>query len=261
MRRHTLEQLARRPGVLQRLDARTKTACALLLILFAVLLPAEATWPALAYLLLILALSRLAGLPLGALLLRVAWIGPFVLAAAVLLPFIPRPGSRVLLAFSLAGRPAAVYHEGLVLLKAMLLKAGISVSTVLLLSATTTFDRQLAALASFRLPRLGLTVLALLYRYLFLLQDEFARVTRAAAARNWSSGRPALRLRAAGGLLGSLFLRTYARGERVHAAMLARGWEGGALQRGCGPYRRAELLPAAGFAVFTAGVFAAARLL
>jgi cobalt/nickel transport system permease protein len=258
MRRHTFEQLARRPGYLQHLDARTKTACALLLILFTVLLPGEATWPFLAYILLLFALSRFAGLSLPALLVRLAWIAPFVLAAAVLLPFVPRSGSRVAFSFNLAGRPIPVYRDGLVLLKAIVCKAGVSVSTVLLLSATTTFDRQLAALASFRLPRLGISVLALLYRYLFLLQDELARVTRAAASRNWRSGRPAYRLRAAGGILGSLFLRTYARGERVHAAMLARGWEGGALQRGAGPYQREDLLPAGGFAVLAAAIFAAA---
>jgi cobalt/nickel transport system permease protein len=261
MRRHLLEQLARRSNILQRLDARTKLVCALFLILLAVLLPVEVTWPFLAYLFLLAALCTLAGIPLGALLVRAAWIAPFLLAATFLLPFVPRAGSRVTFSIALAGHRIAVYQDGLILAKGILLKAAISTFSVLLLAATTPFNHQLSALAALGLPRLALTVLSLLYRYLFLLQDELARVMRAAAARNWRSGSPALRLRAAGGILGSLFLRAHARGERVHAAMLSRGYEESAVRPQPGSYRWSELLPGGGFIAITAGIFAAARLL
>ena len=261
MRRHLLERLARNSNILQRLDARTKLVCALFLILLTVLLPPQVTWPFLAYLFLLAGLCTLAGLPLGALLVRVVWIGPFLLAATILLPFVPRTGSRVAFSIVLAGHRIAVYQDGLILVKGILLKASVSALSVLLLAATTPFDRQLSALAALGLPRLALTVLALLYRYLFLLQEELARVMRAAAARHRPSGRPPRRRRAARGVLGALFLRTHARGERVYAAMLSRGYEDGAGRRQAVPYSWGELLPAGGFLALAAGIFAAARLL
>ncbi len=80
-------------------------------------------------------------------------------------------------------------------------------------------------LQALRVPRL-LVIVASLFRWAETLTDELARMRRRAlAARNyqprWLGDAPAL-----GHLLGSLFLRSYARSERVHRAMLSRGWEG-----------------------------------
>ena len=96
----------------------------------------------------------------------------------------------------------------------------------MLLVCTTPFSGLLRALERLRFPRLLLTIIAFLYRYLFLLQGEFLRLARAARSRNWEAGPLRVRLAAAGGIVGSLFLRTYARGERVYTAMLARGYDG-----------------------------------
>jgi cobalt/nickel transport system permease protein len=71
-----------------------------------------------------------------------------------------------------------------------------------------------------------------MYRYLGTLRDEAERLLRARTARSGalpghkSGGRIAWRARAAGGMVGNLFLRSYERSERVYAAMLARGYDG-----------------------------------
>jgi cobalt/nickel transport system permease protein len=53
-----------------------------------------------------------------------------------------------------------------------------------------------------------------------------ARAARSASADGTGGGTAAWRLKVVGGMIGSLFLRSYERSERVYAAMLARGFDG-----------------------------------
>ena len=62
-----------------------------------------------------------------------------------------------------------------------------------------------------------------MYRYLFTIIDEVQRMRAALAARGYAP-RHALQAQAIGRVATALFLRTYERAERVHLAMLARGW-------------------------------------
>jgi cobalt/nickel transport system permease protein len=64
-----------------------------------------------------------------------------------------------------------------------------------------------------------------MYRYLGVLIEEFNTMRRAATARNLMSSKRWQRL-VVGNMMGSLFLRTYDRGDRVYQAMLARGYTG-----------------------------------
>lgn len=95
--------------------------------------------------------------------------------------------------------------------------------------AVTPFSDTVAALRALRAPALLTSVLALVFRYLAVLLDEGRRIERARDARTLQ--RPSLRrlpsqTRVAGSMLGSLFLRSYGRSERVYQAMLARGFAG-----------------------------------
>ena len=103
-----------------------------------------------------------------------------------------------------------------------------------MLTATTPFDDILVVLQAWGLPPLLLSVLAMTWRYLFLLAAEAQRLMRARAAR---SGRARLaprrgggtllwRARVTGGMAGNLLLRGTERAERVYAAMAARGYDG-----------------------------------
>jgi cobalt/nickel transport system permease protein len=66
--------------------------------------------------------------------------------------------------------------------------------------------------------------LLFLYRYIFVLTEEGGRASRARALR--SCGNKGLGMRTYGSLLGHLLLRTWLRAERIHMAMLARGFTG-----------------------------------
>ncbi len=226
MEHNYLDELARRSSPLHRTEARFKVAGALVLITAAALLPASPDWPFAAYLVLLAGLLALARLPAGPVLRRLAGLAPFILTAVVLLPF-TRPGDgTVSAALRLGGWQLRLYRAGLLAAKAVLLKSLICGGSAVLLVSTTPFSSLLRALQRLGFPRLLLTIIAFLYRYLFLLQGEFLRLGRAARSRNWEAGPLRARLAAAGSIVGSLFLRTYDRGERVYTAMLARGYDG-----------------------------------
>jgi cobalt/nickel transport system permease protein len=102
-------------------------------------------------------------------------------------------------------------------------KALIGTVSAVLLGATTSFPDVLHALERLKAPKLLVLIAAFMYRYLFTIVDEVQRMRSALAARGYAP-RHALQAQAIGRVATALFLRTYERAERVHLAMLARGW-------------------------------------
>ena len=74
-----------------------------------------------------------------------------------------------------------------------------------------------------RVPAILVSILALMYRYLFVLVDEAQRMRRARASRTFRPGRW-WRWHALATVIGQLFVRSTERAERIYAAMIARGW-------------------------------------
>jgi cobalt/nickel transport system permease protein len=102
-------------------------------------------------------------------------------------------------------------------------KAVLGTLGAVLLGATTGFPDVLHALERLRAPKLLVLIAAFMYRYLFTIIDEVQRMRSALAARGYAP-KHALQIQAIGRVATALFLRTYERAERVHLAMLARGW-------------------------------------
>jgi cobalt/nickel transport system permease protein len=75
------------------------------------------------------------------------------------------------------------------------------------------------------MPRVMTMILSFMYRYLFVLVDEVMRLKQARDSRSFGGSRW-WQLRVIGNMVGTLFIRSYERGERVYAAMLARGFDG-----------------------------------
>lgn len=122
---------------------------------------------------------------------------------------------------------------GVVRFVSIVIKSWLSVQAAILLAATTSFPDLLAAMRAVHVPRLLVAVLAMMWRYLFVLSDEALRLMRAREARSASDGLHGRtggslvwRGKVTGGMVGSLFVRSLERGERIHAAMTARGYDG-----------------------------------
>lgn len=116
-----------------------------------------------------------------------------------------------------------VQHDGLSILIRILVKSNICLLAMVLLSNTTPFADILAVLRTLRVPPLLITVLALMYRYVFLLIDQSERMLRARRSRTFSRRR-GKRWKTAAGIVGHLFIRSTERAERIYSAMTARGW-------------------------------------
>jgi cobalt/nickel transport system permease protein len=121
---------------------------------------------------------------------------------------------------------------GLLRFESILVRSWLSVQMAILLVGTTRFPDIVHALEHLRVPSILTTIIAFLYRYLFVLVDEVFRLLRAREARSAAvagvraGGSVAWRAGVAGNMAGQLFLRSYERSDRVYNAMLARGYTG-----------------------------------
>lgn len=104
------------------------------------------------------------------------------------------------------------------------IRLSLGVSAAFLLIATTGMDGLAKALRALHTPAVIVIVLVTTYRYLTLLLAEVERMVRAYELR--SSERRGIAPSHWGSMLGSLFIRTYDRATRVHAAMCLRHFKG-----------------------------------
>lgn len=201
MRHDFLDRYSRVAGPLQRLPAGPKLSSALILILVVVTVPAGAVAPAAAVILLVLAgLSRI---PALFLIRRLLFFQPVLLGMAALNLLRPDGG--------------ALFAE-------LLVKSNLCLFTAILLANVTPFADILSVLRRIGMPKILLTVLALMYRYLFVLIDEAERMRRARLSRSVEVARFS-RWTSLASLIGTLFVRSTERAERIYAAMCARGWQ------------------------------------
>jgi cobalt/nickel transport system permease protein len=202
-----------------RLDPRAKTIGLLGVTVVAVSTPIGA-WPVYAACALALAsVAALARVRPRELWRRASFVLPLVLLAAVFIPLVRHGGA----AYSLG--PLTLHEAGLETLGAVAAKATIGTVAAVLLAATTTFPSVLRALEALHVPRVLVLIAAFMYRYVFVIVEEVARMRAALTARGYRP-RNALHAGALGRVATALFLRTFSRGERVYVAMLARGYQG-----------------------------------
>ena len=202
-----------------RLDPRAKIVGLIAITLVAVSTPVHA-WPVFGACALVLAgVAYLARVRARDIWRRARFVLPVVLFAALLIPLFRTGGET----YSLG--PLTLHEDGLETFAAVAAKATIGTVAAVLLGATTTFPSVLRGLEAMRVPRLFVLIAAFMYRYLFVIVEEVARMRAALAARGYQP-RSALQASVLGRVATALFLRTYSRGERVYVAMLARGYDG-----------------------------------
>jgi len=155
---------------------------------------------------------------------RLAVVSPLALAVVALFPFL-EPG-EVVWRWPATGGGLVVTREGLLRAGDLLARFVLCSWASLLLLATTQFQDLLQGLARLHVPRVFVTQLAILYRYLWVVIDEAMRMRMARIARDGGLGPRSLRFRSRAGVVGVLFLRSWDRAERIYRAMAARGFDG-----------------------------------
>jgi cobalt/nickel transport system permease protein len=220
---------------IHRLDPRAKLLGLTGVTLVAVSTPLRA-WPAwVACALALTAIAVLARVSARTLWTRARVVLPLVLFVAIFVPFVRRGGETIALG------PLTVSEAGLATFATVSAKATLGTLSAVLLGATTSFPDVLHALERLKAPRLIVLIAAFMYRYLFVIVEEVGRMRAALAARGYAP-RHALQVQAIGRVATALFLRTYERAERVHLAMLARGWSQTMPRLDVLAYRRADAL-------------------
>ncbi|MDT0309093.1 cobalt ECF transporter T component CbiQ [Streptomyces sp. DSM 44917] len=208
-----------RPGAtpVHRLPAHLKLPAVLAFALVVVATPREAVPAFAVYAALLAAAAALARLPAGFVLRRMLIEVPFV-AFALLLPFVAEGPRVTWLGVELA-------ESGLWGAWNVLAKGTLGVGASVILASTTELRHILLGLQRLRLPPLMVQIAAFMLRYADVIADELRRMRIARESRGFSARGPrhwGVLARTA----GALFIRSYERGERVHLAMLSRGYDG-----------------------------------
>lgn len=199
------------------LAPEAKVVAALGMVVSVAITPREAIWAFIVYAAIILALSRLGRVPPAFLAARLVAVLPFVVFA-LFIPFIA--GGETTSLFGVDLSVPGLWGAWNILVKAIL-----GASTSILLTATTEVADILRGMGVLRVPALFTAIAVFMIRYLELIADELGRMRVAMTARGYDP-RWLSQMRPIAGAAGALFVRSYERGERIHAAMLSRGFTG-----------------------------------
>ena len=202
---------------LHRMPAHLKLVSMLSFVVLVVATPREQYWAFGVYAVLLLGVIAVSGVPFGYLARRMVVEVPFVVFAA-LMPFVAT-GPRVEVG------PLTLSEQGLLAAWGLLAKGTLGVLASLTLGATTEPRDLLAGLERLRLPHQLVQIMGFMMRYLEVVTSELKRMRIARESRGFAATSvrawPALASTA-----GALFIRSYERGERIHLAMLSRGYTG-----------------------------------
>jgi cobalt/nickel transport system permease protein len=182
-----------------------------------VLTPREAFWAFALDGALVVAVALVARLPLLTLARRLVFELPFLLFA-VFLPFVGQ-GERV----DVLGLSLSV--EGLWGAWNIVVKGTLGVAASSILAATTTVPELLKGLDRLRMPKVITAIMSFMIRYGEVITDDVRRMRIARQSRGYEP-RWIWQAKAVAASAGALFIRSFERGERVHLAMLARGYAG-----------------------------------
>jgi cobalt/nickel transport system permease protein len=236
------DDVARRRGLLQHIDARIKVIVTLGLLLTIAL---ARTIPVLAALYLgTLLLAAMSGLSISFFLKRV-WLFVPLFTGVIVLPAtlnIVTPGDVVVPLGTWFGRDIGMTSQGLTSAGLLVSRVAASISLAVLLTLTTPWSRLLAALRTLFVPRMFVLVLGMAYRYLFHLLGAVTDMYTARRARmvgvamEHASGR-----RFVAASAGALFGKAHALSDEVHMAMVSRGYTGDARMTSAGSLRLHDL--------------------
>jgi cobalt/nickel transport system permease protein len=203
MRHDFIDRYSRLDSPVHHLPSYVKLLFSIVIIFTSLLVPIHYFWVFLLFFAFLILITLVSTIPWRFIGIRLLFLEPLALGIAVLSLF---------------------QHHGVAIFLSILIKSSFCLFTMVLLSNTTPFSEILSLFRRIGVPTLLLTVLALTYRYLFVLMDEAARLRRARESRMFVHHRSRIWLSLTS-LLGQLFIRSTERSERIYTAMISRGWK------------------------------------
>jgi cobalt/nickel transport system permease protein len=211
----SLDLLANGNSGIHRLDARAKVLVTLNFILCIVSCNRYELSALIPFFIFPISMASRANIPVFFILRKIALLCPFVLAIALFNPIFDR---TTLIQFGPLG-----ISGGWMSLASIMIRSFLTVGAAFILIGVTGFATVCQALEQLGLPRVFTVQLMFLYRYIFVLTEEVYKTTQAFELR--SCGKK-LELQNFGSLAGHLLLRTWKHAERIHTAMVSRGFQG-----------------------------------
>ncbi len=212
----TMDTISRQDTFVHRLDPRIKVLTTLVFIVCVVSFGKYDISALVPFLVYPVFLVVLGDLPAAYLLRKVMFAAPFAVLIGIFNPLLDQ---EVLLQVGPLG-----LSGGWVSFISILLRFTITVGAALVLLATTGYHDVCMAIEKMGVPQVFVVQLLFLYRYLFVLVDEASRMVRARSLRSFQG--KGLGVRVFGSMAGHLLLRTMDRAQRIHLAMLCRGFDG-----------------------------------
>lgn len=152
---------------------------------------------------------------------RAAVAIPFVLMVSAFLPFFSHgPGDNIIPVF---GGIINLSETGLWMLLNTSLKGMLGACSLIVLGITTPVPELLSGLYWFRVPKIFIELASFMIRYLQVIGEEVSRMSRARDSRGYR-GKWLWDSKIIGQMIGTLFLRSYERSERIYSAMVSRGY-------------------------------------
>jgi cobalt/nickel transport system permease protein len=211
-----LDKLAYQDSIIHRLDSRAKVAATFVFIFVVVSFSKYEIAALIPYFFFPIMMIGLGEIPFMLIVKKIILVSPFAVLVGMFNPIFDQS-------------PYIVTHEimiaqGWISYLSLLIKFILTMSASLALIATASFPSICLSLQQFGVPRVFTTQLLFLYRYIFVLLDEVARVARAREMRTF--GKKVAGLAVFVRIVGALFIRTVERAERIYQAMLSRGFQG-----------------------------------
>jgi cobalt/nickel transport system permease protein len=221
MHHHFIDRFAMGDSPIHRLDARAKLIAVLCYSVTLISFDRYSIACLVPMAVLPLAMLWFGGVPVWFALRRAAVLSPFILMLVLMSPIYDRTPHAVLF-----GPWSYTANGGWLTAGNVTVKFVFGVLALTAMMCTTPFALLLEAMRRLGMPQIIVMQLGFLYRYIFVLIDEAMRVRRARDFRGAALAPIGRRLAAVGGVIGTLFIRTLDRSQRIQVAMAARGYRG-----------------------------------
>lgn len=211
-----LDRLSYKETFVHRLDPRAKLIATILFLFTVISFPKYEVVALAPFFLFPALLMTIGDIPVLFILKKVLIVSPFAIFIGIFNPFLDTRTVVVIAEISVSA--------GCISFLSILLKFALTVSAALLLIATTSFPGVCHAFRRLGLPSLFVSQLLFLYRYIFVLLEEAMRIARARDMRSFGTRGTGVKVFIR--IIGTLFVRTVDRAERIYYAMLSRGFKG-----------------------------------
>ena len=200
-------------------DPRAKLVSILCLIFAVVLIPdVKMAFAGLTIALILVLISRI---PFSFVLKQLRWVMLFIFPLFVLILLTYHQGEEIARFHFLSVTSGGLEWASLIAIRALA-----AVILIFPMIATLRFDTTVKALERLKIPNKLVQMMMFTYRYIFVFVVELQRIWRSLESRGFRAKINIYAIQTVGKVIGTLFLRSHDRAERVYNAMSSRGYGG-----------------------------------